>query len=132
MRRAAPFVGRCGSQGDSGASSQPAAVRRKALESVTGGTYSHSIANDTRTEEPHMTATATTAAFRTDALQPLLSAPLRAVTAALVVAALSAAWLTTEQASHEAVQTVTQSIQDAGIPHITLSRVEIVGRKQPA
>jgi hypothetical protein len=64
-------------------------------------------------------------------LQP--SAPVHLAIAVAVALALGVVWRTAGQASHEAVQTATQTISApaSARAHITLPSVEVVGRREP-
>jgi hypothetical protein len=90
-----------------------------ALALRAGRAYSSAIATTNASEEGNTMYVA--------APQPLLSSTLRSATAAAVLAAVSLAWVTSEYASREAVQSATASFsQPQGF---ALPMVEIVGKR---
>jgi hypothetical protein len=68
---------------------------------------------------------------RSNAPQPLLSAGARFAIAVIVATAASAAWITAERASTQAVQTDVQAFAP-GKTYVTLPSVEIVGHRERA
>lgn len=64
-------------------------------------------------------------------LQPQLSASLRFAAAVAVATVLALAWIAAEQASHQAVQTATDSFS-RGAVHAAQPVVEVAGRRESA
>jgi hypothetical protein len=62
--------------------------------------------------------------------QPLVSAGARLATALSVIALVSVAWLSAEDASRHAVQTTTKALTP--VIYVTLPTVEITARREPA
>ena len=69
-----------------------------------------------------------TTAARLTAPQPLVSAVARFAAVVGILAVMAFGSLAVQQASHEAVQTATQTFSN-GTAHVTLAPVQIVGRR---
>lgn len=67
----------------------------------------------------------------TAAPQPLLSTAARIAAGVAALALLSAAWMTAEQASHQAVATTSAALSRT-VTYVTLPPVYIVAHREPA